>query len=199
MPGRRADRVGQRLGTLGEQGLDPVPLGHRPVAAGEHRRDRLQRGGVLDQRHAGHLRPGPRGSGRPGSGPRPPVTTTRSARPAATRNAATFSSRSSPSVVWKRTGMPSRAELAAEPLAVRVERLPADELAADRDDLGLHGCRMLPLERPVRCLSDRSRSPVLTRSRSDRSGTPTLCPSYRGDPLAALPGRWLPRTGAEWL
>ena len=71
-------------------------------------------------------------------GPSPPVITTRSARSNANRNAWTFSARSSLTVVWNRTGDPDRGQPPAEPLAVRVERLPADQLAADRDDLGFH-------------------------------------------------------------
>ena len=42
-------------------------------------------------------------------GPSPPLIRTRSARPVATLKAATFSSRSSPSVVWKWTGTPTAA------------------------------------------------------------------------------------------
>ncbi len=65
MPGAVPTRVGKRLGPPRKKRLDAVSLGHRAIAAGEHRRDRRQRIGVLDQRHAGDTGPGPRGSGRP--------------------------------------------------------------------------------------------------------------------------------------
>ena len=47
-------------------------------------------------------------------------------------------------VVWKATGMPMRFQLAAQPLAVGIEPLTADELAADRDDFGSHELHALP-------------------------------------------------------
>ena len=137
---RGADRVRQRLGAFGKQGLDPVPLGHHAVPPGEHRLDRSSDA-------ASSTRPTPATAASASRvrsswvGPRPPLVRIRSARPIAVLKTAMFSARSSPSAEWKWTGDSESSERLAEPLAVRVERLAADQFAADRDDFRLHPVR----------------------------------------------------------
>ena len=80
MPGAVPTGFGKRLGPLGKERLDAVPLGHHAIAAGEHRGDRRERIGVFDQRHARATGRVPRASGHPGSAPGRRVITTRSAR-----------------------------------------------------------------------------------------------------------------------
>ena len=55
MPGAVPTGLGSGSAPCGKEGLDAVSLGHHAVAAGEHRRDRRQRLGVLDQGDAGAL------------------------------------------------------------------------------------------------------------------------------------------------
>ncbi len=88
---RRADAIGQRLGALGEEGLDLVAFRHRPVPPGEHRPDRFERLGIFPQRDSGRC--GQSLASQVVLGwPQPPGHDHELARPAAIRNAVTWSS-----------------------------------------------------------------------------------------------------------
>jgi hypothetical protein len=138
-PGGGPDPVRQRLGTEGDERLDPVPLGHRALAPGEEGRDGVERPRVLDQRDARHERQGVAGQ-----------VVLRRPQPAGHQHEVRPSGRHPEcgdilvEVVAQR-GVevdrdPHPPEHPAEPLAVRIEPLSAHQLTTDRNDFGDHRC-----------------------------------------------------------
>ena len=138
--GRGADAVGKRLGSLGKQGLQAVSLGHRSIAPREHRRYGLERRGVLDQSHVSNPRQGFTSQ----------VVLRRPEPSREDDQAGPFGGDSKrvdifveivPQGRVKPDGNAERGEFAAQPLAIRVERLSTDKFATDRDDFGFHETR----------------------------------------------------------
>ncbi len=137
--GRRADRVGKRPRPPRERRPECGFARSSPGCAGRTspRSPRATRG-ARPGKHQ-RIRRAPHASGHPESGPgRRSRRPDRLARVAA-RNTATWSARTSPRVVCKRDRDTQVRKLPAEPLAVGIERLTADQLAADRDDFSPHG------------------------------------------------------------
>ena len=113
------------------------------------------------------------------------MTTTRSARSLAARNTATWSSSSITQRRVQGDRNPQVRKLTAEPLAVGVERLATDELAADRNDFSPHGSFLLL--RLIVKFSQTSR--VSLASASGIIPFPSVKMSRTGGTLRKQPGR----------
>ena len=136
-PRRRADRVGQRVGADRQKRLDAVPVGHRPVPASEKGLDRRERRGILGQFDPGQPREDVAGQ----------VILSWAQAAAGDHDIRALDGDPKGDDVFvhvvadrsmKVDRNPEHPQLLAEPLAVGVERLAADQFGADGDDLRFH-------------------------------------------------------------
>ncbi len=119
-------------------------------------------------------RPGPRGTGRRGSVPRPPVASTTLERERASVNASRSTSRSSGSIRDRAQGQAETRHLATEEGGIGVDGLAEQQLGADREQFGVrhrrrvygytefqsaihHRCRIVASVRRPRSTHERSR------------------------------------------